>query len=439
MIPEIDDTHDATRISWVQSANHNSVFPLQNLPFGIFSKGADATPRGGVAIGDAIFDVGAAVAEGLFDGAALQAARAASGSTLNSFLALGRGPRAALRRRLFDLLGMQSADAARAESLKAKLIHPAQDCTLHLPAAIGAFTDFYAGIQHAINGGERRNPKMPLNSNYKHVPVAYHSRASSVVASGTPVRRPKGQMQLTEGADPIFGPTRKFDMELELGMWIGPGNKLGEPISISEAADHLVGLCMLNDWSARDIQAWETLPLGPFLGKNFSTTISPWIVTVEALAPFRQPQRMRPSGDPRPLPYLWHDEDQHKGAFNIAIEALIHTPTMREMGMAPHRMAFSNLNHLYWTPAQMIAHHTCGGCNLLPGDIFGSGTISAPEPSGFGCMRELSQNETKPQRLPTNEMRIYAEDGDDIILRAHAERDGFATIGFGDCLGRISS
>ena len=242
------------------------------------------------------------MAEGLFDGIALQAAQAVSGTTLNAFMALGGPARVAFRRRVFDLLGTRFADAAKAEALKAKLIHRAADCTLHLPAAIGSFTDFYAGIQHAINGGLRRNPKMPLNPNYKHVPVAYHSRASSVVVSGTPVRRPKGQMQLAEGADPVFGPTRKFDMELELGMWIGSGNKLGEPIPISEASDHLVGLCMLNDSSARDIQQWETLPLGPFLAKNFCTTISPWVVIVEALAPFRQPQRPRPADDCAPSP-----------------------------------------------------------------------------------------------------------------------------------------
>ena len=437
----IDDTHDASRKSWVELANGHAVFPLQNLPFGVFSTDSGQTLRGGVAIGDEIFDMGAAVDAGLFEdsGIALVAAVAASRPTLNAFMGLNREYRVALRRRLFDLLGTQSANAGKAEKLKAKLLSRASDCTVHLPAAIGAFTDFYAGIQHAINGGLRRNPKMPLNPNYKYVPVAYHSRASSVVPSGTSIRRPNGQFQLKEGEDPIFGPTRKFDMELELGMWIGPGNKLGEPIPISQAADHLVGLCMLNDWSARDIQAWETLPLGPFLAKNFSTTISPWVVTMEALAPFRHAQRSRPAGDPRPLPYLWDDGDQQYGAFNIAIEALLHTPQMRDKGLPPHRMSLSNLHHLYWTPAQMVAHHTCGGCNLQPGDIFGSGTISAPEPSGFGCMRELSDNETKPQQLPTGETRIFAENGDDIILRARAECPGYSTIGFGDCWGRVIS
>lgn len=435
----IDETHDASETSWVVSAHGHSVFPLQNLPFGVFSTRPTQIPRGGVAIGDDIFDMAAAVDAGLFDGTGgvLEAAQAASRPTLNAFMALDRASRAALRKHVFGLLGTRNAGAAKAEALKAKLLHPAKNCTLHLPAAISSFTDFYAGIQHAINGGMRRNPKMPLNPNYKHVPVAYHSRASSVVLSGTPVRRPNGQFQLTGRAEPVFGPTRKLDMELELGMWIGPGNQLGDPIPIARAADHLVGLCMLNDWSARDIQAWETLPLGPFLAKNFTTTISPWVVTMEALAPFRQQQRPRPAGDPRPLPYLWDDGDQQHGAFNIAIEALIHTPLMREKGLPPHRMSLSNLNHLYWTPAQMVAHHTCGGCNLQPGDIFGSGTISAPDPSGFGCMRELSNNETTPQRLSSGETRLFAEDGDDIILRARAERDGFATIGFGDCSGRV--
>jgi fumarylacetoacetase len=436
MIAQIDDTHDPESKSWIASANESPVFPLQNLPFGVFSD-SGGIRRGGVAIGEMIFDVHAALSAGLFEGEARRAAEAASLPTLNGFLAIGHEARAALRERLFELLGSRHADALKAERQKASLLHRMSECTLHLPAAIGSFTDFYAGIQHAINGGMRRNPKQPLNPNYKYVPVAYHSRASSVVPSGTPVKRPNGQMQLSPDDVPVFGPTRKLDMELELGMWIGPGNKLGEAIPISHAGDHLVGLCMLNDWSARDIQLWESLPLGPFLAKNFSTTISPWIVTVEALAPFRTPQPARPDGDPRPLPYLWDDEDQNNGAFDIAIEALIHTPKMRESGIGPHRMSLSNLSHLYWTPAQMIAHHTCGGCNLQPGDLFGSGTISAPEPSGYGCMRELSLNETTPQVFPNGESRTFLEDGDDVILRARAERSGFASIGFGDCTGRV--
>jgi fumarylacetoacetase len=435
--PGIDETHDPSRQSWVESAHGDPVFPLQNLPFGIVSIGATGYRRGGVAIGDRIFDIRAALDAGLFSGLARQAATAAAQSTLNAFMGLGREARQELRRRLFVLLGTEHADAILAERRRAELLHPAADCSLHLPAAIGAYTDFYAGIQHAINGGSQRNPNRPLHDNYKHVPVAYHSRASSVVASGHLIRRPHGQYQLTPGSAPIFGPTRKLDIELELGLWIGPGNALGEPIPIGRASDHLIGLCMLNDWSARDVQAWESIPLGPFLAKNFATTISPWVVTVEALAPFRRAQRPRPDGDPQPLPYLWDTDDQGQGAFDVTIEALIQTRSMRDSGLLPHRMAVSNLSHLYWTPAQMIAHHSCGGCNLQPGDLFGSGTISAPDASGYGSLRELSDNEARPQQLPSGETRVFADDGDEIILRARAERSGFATIGFGDCTGRV--
>jgi len=369
----------------------------------------------------------------LFTGAAATAAAAASGPTLNSLMALGAEPRRALRRQVFALL----ATGGAAEPLKDKLLHHASDCWLHVPAAIGNFTDFFAGIHHATNGGRRRDPNNPLNPNYKYVPVAYHSRASSIVPSGTDVRRPNGQRKLAGEDPPIFGPTRKLDFELELGVWIGPGNSLGDPIPISKAGDHVVGLCMLNDWSARDIQAWEYQPLGPFLAKNFGTTISPWVVTMEALAPFRQAQPPRPAGDPRPLPYLWDEADQGRGAFGIALEVWLSTEAMRRDGTPAHRLSVSNVNHLYWTLAQMVAHHTSSGCNLQPGDLFGSGTISAPESSGWGSLSELSDDGRADIRLPSGETRTFLEDGDELILRARAERAGFASIGFGDCAGRI--
>jgi fumarylacetoacetase len=336
-----------------------------------------------------------------------------------------------------SLLDADGSERAKVEKLAAKILHRSRDCTLHLPAAIGDFTDFFAGIQHAYNGGVRSGRQPPLLPNYKYVPVAYHSRASSVVASGTALRRPRGQRVPPGKETPEFGPCLKLDIELELGVWIGPGNALGEPIPIAGAGEQIVGLCMLNDWSARDIQRWESAPLGPFLAKNFGTTVSPWVVTMEALAPFRQAQPPRPAGDPRPLPYLWDEADQKEGAFNIAIEALVLTTAMREKGMPPHRLALSNVNHLYWTLAQMVAHHTCGGCNLQPGDLFGSGTISAPDPSGYGSLGELSHDGEKKLSLPSGETRTFLEDGDEIILRASARRDGFATIGFGDCRGRI--
>jgi fumarylacetoacetase len=436
MTNSIDETHDPKRQSWVGSAQGHADFPIQNLPFGVFSVKGDA-PRGGVAIGDEILDLTAALGAGLFSGEAKRAAVAAAGATLNPLMALGRQPRVALRKRLSALLAAEGGEGANAQKLAAKLLHKAADCTLHLPAVIGAFTDFYAGIHHAVNGGRRRRPDAPLTPNYKYVPVAYHSRASSVCISGAPIKRPSGQLMLAKDAEPSFGPCQKLDFELELGVWIGPGNALGEPIPVAQAADHIVGLCLLNDWSARDIQDWEMQPLGPFLAKNFGTTISPWVITAEALAPFRIPQAPRPEGDPRPLAYLWDDADQQSGAFAVELEVLLSTDGLRAQGMPPQPLSLSNTRHLYWTVAQMLAHHTCGGCNLQPGDLFGSGTISAPTSSGYGSIRELSQDGQRPITLPSGETRSFVEDGDEVIFRARARRDGYVSIGFGDCRSRI--
>jgi fumarylacetoacetase len=435
----LDETHDAARRSWVDSANGDTVFPLQNLPLGVFTPpgGDDQGPRGGIAIGDRILDLRAVAGLDLFDGDAGAAVLAAAGSTLNPLLALGSVPRRALRAAVFALLseGTETGNAARRKA--GGLLHPAADCTLHLPARIGDYTDFYAGIHHAYNGGLRHKRPSPLLPNYKWVPVAYHSRASSVVVSGTPLNRPNGQRKLPDEEAPTFGPCRKLDFELELGAWIGPGNARGEPIPITNAGEHVAGLCMLNDWSARDIQGWEMQPLGPFLAKNFTTTVSPWIVTTEALLPYRIAQPPRPEGDPQPLPYLWDGRDQATGAYDIAIEALILTPAMRAQGTAPHPLNASNLRHLYWTLAQMVAHHTCGGCNLQPGDLFGSGTISAPDRSGYGSLAELSDDGRTQIVLPSGETRTFLQDGDELILRASARREGFATLGFGDCSGII--
>ncbi len=436
MTPVLDDTHDSERMSWVATANGHPEFPIQNLPFGVFSAEGSA-PCGGIAIGDRILDLKAALEAGLFSGAAERAAIAACGPDLNPLMALGAEARVALRRRVSSLLAANGPERAKVEKLAARLLRDSTRCTLHLPAAVRGFTDFFAGIEHASNAGRRIGREPPLLANYKHVPVAYHSRASSVVVSGTPVRRPRGQRRAPEAEVPLFGPSVNLDFELELGIWIGPGNVQGEPIPIAHAGEHMVGLCMLNDWSARDIQRWEGQPLGPFLAKNFATTVSPWVITLEALAPFRVPQPRRPAGDPRPLPYLWDDADQQHGAFNVAVEAWIVTEAMRTRNAAPHRLALSNLTHLYWTAAQMVAHHTCGGCNLEPGDLFGSGTISAPERAGWGSLSELSNDGKTEIALPSGEKRTYLQDGDEIILRAAAQREGFATIGFGDCSGRV--
>jgi fumarylacetoacetase len=436
-----DETHDKARQSWVPSANGHSEFPLQNLPFGVFSPpgrtAPDAAHRGGVAIGDMIFDLRAAHDAGLFSGEAATAADAASGGTLNPLMALGSGPRRALRQQVFALLAADGAGRAKLEPLADKLLHRASDCWLHLPAAIGNFTDFFAGIHHARNGGRRRDPNNPLSSNYKYVPVAYHSRASSLRESGIAVRRPAGQYMVPNETTPSYGPCRNLDYELELAVWIGPGNRQGEPIPIGEASKHIFGLGLVNDWSARDIQFWEMPPLGPFLGKNFGSTVSPWIVTAEALEPFHVAQPERPAGDPRPLSYLWDDNDQRSGAFDIELEALLLTPQMRQKALAPHRMSRSNTLDLYWTVAQLVAHHTCGGCNLLPGDIFGSGTISGPTEEGWGSLNELSHAGQRTITLHTGETRTYLQDGDEVIFRAHCRRDGYAPIGFGECRARV--
>ena len=427
-----DATHDPTRLSWVASANGHAEFPIQNLPFGVFSVQGDR-PRGGVAIGDSILDIGAALEIGLFSGAARDAAEAATGPVLYPLLALPANARKALRQRLSELLAADSD----ARGMASRLLHDAAACTLHLPASVGGYTDFFAGIHHARKGGQISRPDDPLMPNYKYVPVAYHSRASSVRPSGEDVRRPQGQRKLPSEAAPTFGPCRNLDYELELGVWIGPGNPQGAPIPIGRAGDHLFGLGLFNDWSARDIQQWESQPLGPFLGKSFGSTVSPWIVTPEALAPFRVTQPARPAGDPRPLPYLWDEADQREGAFDIALEALLLTEGLRAKGLPPHRMSASNTIDLYWTVAQMIAHHSCNGCNLAPGDLFGTGTISGPTPEGYGSLMELSADGTRTMTLASGETRTFVEDGDEVIFRAHCQKSGCAPIGFGECRAQI--
>ncbi len=431
----IDATHDPARRSWVVSANGHPCFPLQNLPLGVFSSNGEA-PAAGVAIGDEILDLRATLDAGLLDGAAAEAARAASGATLNGLLALGPAARQALRARLSDLLDADGPEQARAATMRERLLHRAADCTVHLPLAIGAYTDFYAGIHHARNGGKLFRPDNPLAPNYKYVPVAYHSRASSVRPSGTDVRRPNGQRPRGGGA-PEFGPCERLDYEMELGVWIGAGNALGEPIPIGRAGEHIAGFCLLNDWSARDIQGWESQPLGPFLAKNFQTSISPWIITPEALAPFRAAQPPRPAGDPAPLPHLLDAADQAEGALDMAVEVLLQTETMRGRDMAPHRLSLANTRDLYWTVAQMVAHHASGGCNLQIGDLFGSGTISAPDPSGWGALLEITEGGRKTVDLPSGETRTFLLDGDEVILRATCQADGFVPIGLGECRGRV--
>ena len=431
---ELDETHDGARRSWVASADGHPDFPIQNLPFGVVSI-SGSRPCGAVAIGDMVVNLHAARKSGLFAGEAARAVDAMADGTLNRFLALGSGPRGALRKRLFAMLSEGAAEQRQIEGF----LHPASQCAVLVPARIGNYTDFYVGIHHATNTGRLFRPENPLLPNYKYVPIGYHGRASSVVPSGTEIRRPRGQIT-TAGSDvPSYEPCKRLDYELELGLWVGPGNALGEPISIAETGEHIAGVCLLNDWSARDIQTWEYQPLGPFLAKSFATTISPWIVTPEALAPFRIPQPSRPQGDPAPLPHLFDTSDQSNGAFDIRLDVHIQTPKMRATGLAPFRLARSNTRHMYWTARQLIAHHTSNGCNLEPGDLMGTGTISGPERDSCGALLETTQGGRDPVSLPSGEQRTFLEDGDEVILTASCERKGYPTIGFGECRGMVSS
>ncbi|MBB6123445.1 fumarylacetoacetase [Sphingobium subterraneum] len=425
----VDFTHDPATRSWVASANGHPDFPLQNLPLGIFAPRGEK-PRGGIAIGDAILDV-SAVADRL-DGDARQAALLAGQDTLNDLLGAGPEILRALRHAVFRILSDPSQEAAVRPHL-----YRADACALHLPAKINDYTDFYAGIHHAENVGRQFRPDNPLLPNYKYVPIGYHGRASSIRPSGVDVVRPNGQMKPPHLDAPLFGPSRRLDYELEMAIWVGRGNTLGHPVPIADASDHIAGISILNDWSARDIQGWEYQPLGPFLAKNFHSTLSPWIVTMDALVPYRTAQPPRPAGDPAPLPYLFDEDDQQSGALAIRMDVHIRTPHMRETGAAPHQLSSGSMTAMYWTIAQLITHHASNGCNLSPGDVLGTGTLSGPTPDSRGSLLELSVGGKEPVALPDNEMRSFLEDGDELIITAYAERPGFARIGFGECRAMI--
>ncbi len=426
-LPPIDHTHDPARTSWVASARGHFDFPVQNLPLGVFE--ADGRGRPCVAIGDDVLDLGRAADAGL-----LPAAAALSGEALNALFALPAAERLTLRRRLSDLLSDERHRAA-----VEPLLRPSASLTMRLPCAIGDYTDFYAGIHHAINVGLQLRPDAPLLPNYKHVPIGYHGRASSVRPSGAPVVRPNGQRKPPNAQEPDFGPSRRLDYEQELGVWIGSGNALGDPIPIALAAEHVAGFCLLNDWSARDLQAWEYQPLGPFLAKSFMTSVSPWVVTADALAPFRIAQPPRPDGDPRPLDYLWDAADQAGGALGLQLETHLSTRAMRAAGLAPHRLSRGPASSMYWTVAQIVAHHASNGCNLNPGDLLGTGTLSGPTDDALGSLLEISRGGKQPLTLPGGETRAFLEDGDEVILTARAQADGFVSIGFGSCLGEVSA
>lgn len=432
----INRTHDPAARSWVESANAvGTDFPLQNLPFCVFRESREGDSwRGGVAIGDQIVDLARLAATSALSGPAADAARAGAGTILNPLMAMGPAAWRALRHGLFDLLnGSASADLA---AVVRSCLLPQAVAEYAVPARIGDYTDFYTSLHHATNIGRLFRPDSPLLPNYKWVPIGYHGRVSSIGVSGQSFARPRGQLKVAGAESPVLAPSQRMDIELELGVFIGPGNPSGVPITIGDAEDHVFGVCLLNDWSARDIQSWEYQPLGPFLSKNFATTISPWIVTLEALAPYRVPFARDPA-DPQPLPYLDGPANREGGGFDIQLQVGLRSAAMRAAGMADAQICRTSYRHAYWTMAQMVAHHTVNGCNLQPGDLFGSGTLSGPMPDQAGALIELTQGGTKPVMLPDGEIRRFLEDGDAVVIRGWCERPGAVRIGFGECWGSL--
>jgi fumarylacetoacetase len=413
------------------------VFPVQNLPLGTFRRRDAGEPwRVGVAIGGEVLDLAAASHVGLLSGAAARAGARCAAPSLNGVLALRPAEWRALRLQVSRLLRMDTSEGQRAQRHRHEVMVDVAEVEVTLPMAAGDYTDFYASLAHATNVGSMMRPDNPLLPNYKWVPIGYHGRSSSLVPSGTAVRRPLGQT--SDGkSPPVFGPSALLDYEAEIGFVIGTGNALGEPVPVHDAEEFIFGLCLLNDWSARDIQAWEYQPLGPFLSKSFATSLSPWVVTMEALAPFRSAPAPRKPGDPEPLPYLHNEENTRQGAIDVQVEVLLSTRRMRDEKAAAVRLSRSTLADLYWTPAQLVAHHTSNGCNLRPGDLLGSGTVSGTARDARGCLLELTWRGTEPIRLPNGEERRFLEDGDEVTLRGWCERDGFARIGFGDCTGIV--
>jgi fumarylacetoacetase len=433
-----DETHDPALRSWVSAANQpDTDFPIQNLPFGVFRRhGTKTSPSVCVAIGDRVLSLTACARANLLTGEAGGAARLAVDDSLNRLMAQGPDLARALRRSLVEIL---TEGNSAASNRAAEITVPLAEVELLLPARIGDYSDFYASLHHATNVGGLFRPDNPLLPNYKFVPIGYHGRASSIVVSGTSVHRPVGQTRDDANAPPVFGPSRRLDYELELGAFIGIGNSLGAPISIAAAHRHVWGVSLVNDWSARDIQAWEYQPLGPFLSKNFATTVSPWIVTADALAPFRVPATPRPPGDPAPLPYLVDASDQARGGIALTLEVWLRSASMRERGIAPMRVSRGSFTDMYWTIGQLVTHHTSNGCNLQPGDLLASGTVSGAAPASRGCLLERTWRGTEPLELPTGERRAFLEDGDEVIMRGFAERDGYRSIGLGDCTGVVNS
>ncbi|MBD2358242.1 fumarylacetoacetase [Tolypothrix sp. FACHB-123] len=430
----INATHNPNLRSWVELANQpNTDFPIQNLPFGVFRRQDSLeTPRIGVAIGDKILDLARCYQLSLLSELPEQVQIACTAPNLNLLMGMEITPRLALRHRLSQLLQADTQPHPPAEILISM-----SNAELLLPASIGDYTDFYASIFHASNVGKLFRPDNPLLPNYKYVPIAYHGRASSIVPSDTAIKRPSGQIKPPADSVPKFAPSQMLDYELEVGFFVGLGNQPGEPIHIDQAEAHIFGLCLVNDWSARDIQAWEYQPLGPFLAKSFATTISPWVVTLEALTPFRCPAFSRPEGDPQPLTYLSSPSDRSLGGINITLEVWISSAQMQQQGIQPWLLSRGSFQQMYWTLAQMLTHHASNGCNLRPGDLLASGTVSGAEVGSQGCLLEITQRGSQPITLPTGEIRKFLADGDEVILRGYCESAGYNRIGFGECRGRI--
>jgi fumarylacetoacetase len=430
----LDQTHDPALRSWVLSAQApDGDFPIQNLPHGVFRRAGSSEPwRGGIAIGDQILDLQAALWRDLFTPAVRSAAEAAARAPLNDFMALPRAQRRALRHAVSALL---AASQVRTESATECLV-PQHAAAYALPARVENFSDFYSSLSHATNVGRQFRPDNPVLPNYRWLPVGYHGRTSSLRVSGVDVMRPSGQLKAPDKDQPVFGPCRRLDYETELGWLVGPGNDLGAPIPIAEVDEHLFGIALLNDWSARDIQAWEYQPLGPFLAKSFFTSLAPWVVTLDALEPFRQ-AFARPACDPEPLPHLWSKAVGERGAFDIRVDTLIQSKGMREAGLAPLKLSTSHYTDAYWAPAQIVAHQTSNGTNLCPGDLLGSGTLSGPDPSSRACLLEITEGGKTPLSLPSGESRSFLEDGDTVLMQGHCARKGYVRIGFGECRATV--
>ena len=424
---------DWSRTSWVESANEPTCgYPLQGLPYCVFA-GTDGSPRVGVGIGPFVLDLEKCSRGGLLDGLPASIQSACEAYTLNALIACGTAAHAALRARLMDLLDSRADNSTR--EIVGEALTPMVDAALLKPVASANYTDFYASIHHATRVGRLFRPEQPLLPNYKFVPIGYHGRASSLVVSGTGVRRPRGQTKPGANGVPSYGPSRFLDYEVEVAIYAVGGNSLGDPVAIDHAGEVAFGISLLNDWSARDIQSWEYQPLGPFLSKSFATSVSPWVVPMAALAPFRCPALARPALDPQPLEYLLSAEDQQGGAIDLTLEAFLLTAAMRAAGLPAHRLSRANLRDLYWTPAQLIAHHTSNGCNLLPGDLLATGTVSGEKDDAAGCLLELTNGGANPILLPNGESRKALEDGDEVILRGVCRRDGFKDISLGECRG----